>query len=178
MSRQCTDLKADRKRGAEAEEAFVKLCNEHDLAAHRFQRGRSESATLRVETDEVTAPDVSVWGDTGNSLHEVKRKYPTRRGMIGLEKYRTDALLDLAGFANVWYTILLHSDSLKAKSNLEATNQQSDSCYGAGMWLSSKIIDLMPPREKRRGASWRNGEKSQEMIYYWHVSDFVIVESP
>jgi hypothetical protein len=50
--------------------------------------------------------------------------------------------------------------------------------YDAGMWLSSKIIDLMPPREKRRGPSWRNGEKSQEMIYYWHVSDFVIVESP
>lgn len=172
MSRQCTDLKADRKRGAEAEEAFVNLCNQHDLAAHRFQRGRSESATLRVEADEVTAPDVSVWGDTGNSLHEVKRKYPTRQGMIGLEKYRTDALLDLAGFVDVWYTLLLHDDTEKAKKNLKSTD------YSSGMWVSSKITHLMPPRKTREGQSWRNGEKSIEMIYYWDISDFVIVAHP
>lgn len=178
MSRQCTNLKEDRRRGKQAELDFIRLCNRFGKASHGFQIGRGQSATIRIGGQQVIAPDVCVWSaKRGASLHEVKRKYPTADGMFGLEEYRFDALKTLDALASVWYTVLLHADSDKARHNLEEVSISSGRRYTPGMWLTASVSSLRKPSKERTGYSWRGGEKTKCNIYYWHISRFEIIHS-
>lgn len=167
--RRCQDLDDDRLKGKEAEEEFMRLCQTLGYAAHGFQHGRDNSAVIQLRGEDVIAPDVSVWGD-GNSTHEIKRKYPTYHGNIGLEEYRLESLLQLAECAEVYYTLLMHGDYDKAEE------QVCDCDLRPGDWLTCHIEDLGPPTKSRTGTTWRNGERTQAEILFWPVERWSVIE--
>ena len=176
MSRQCRDLETDRKNGANAERRFIAWCTERGYATHALQIGRSKSAAIGLEGKRLIAPDVVIWHPTrGCMLHEIKRKYPTYHGLFGLEEYRFQSLYALSGIMDVWYTIYLHADTEKAQRNIDRANKKYDMHLSAGVWLTANITNLVPPDKRKTGTSWRNSQRSEEMIYYWTPKQFTVI---
>jgi len=176
MRSHCGDVKSDRARGEEAERAFMAYCMRHERIAYPLQIGRSKSAALMIGDDRVIAPDVAVWGNRGcGSMHEIKRKYPTYNGKIGLEAYRLKSLAKVDEHVATYYTILLHDDTEKAQRYLTRTQKKYGERYKCGAWITARVRDLHPPPETRKGYSYVAGKKEEVSIHYWPVNNFDVL---
>ena len=170
----CGNVKNDRALGELWESNFCQLLPE-GCVCDLHQKDRTSSAVLRVVELEsidrgITSPDVTVyWGSSVVSHHEIKHKNPTQYGCFGLEEYRVKSLLEFMQLSgqDVYYTI--HDHAL------------SDGRYGKvndiRHWFTRSLSVLLKDVQgKCCSPSYRNGKKTDELIYYWDRSQFAALE--
>jgi hypothetical protein len=118
----------------------------------------------------IPSPDVTVWWGHGIATHhEIKHKNATTDGYFGLEEYRVNSLLEFMQKTGqeVYYTIHDHDKS----GGRHATANDIKH------WIALSLDALVKGIDKKRlSPSYRNGQKSDEMTYYWERSRFSTLE--
>lgn len=164
---QCTNITADRSKGAYWERQFCVMAADIGYVFTPMQLGKQGSIVAYAKNGSQpwrtwTLPDVTIWTAPGQH-HEIKHKSPTYDKCYGLEKYRFDRLLDFANITgqSVLYTI--HNHALNGGSD----NQLNDIKH----WFTADILKLNRTWAKAaNGKSWVNGEPKQVLIYYWDTA--------
>lgn len=160
----------DRALGEHWEREFCKLAASRGktFTPHQIGRpGQSASAYCRGDGDwsKLLLPDVTVWSAPGEH-HEIKHKEPTFDGMIGLERYRLDALVRFANTTGqrVFYTIHDWRRAGATSSHQSIANRLDD-------WYCGDIAALSRGCTKPgTSTSYINGELTENVpTWYWSV---------
>lgn len=152
MTRQCTDLDGDRRKGAKAEEEFCNLLEKYDYDTLRLQYfTKVNAASIIVNNKVIVLGDIFVISPINEVfIVEIKEKYPNKYDSYGLEEYRLKHYLDFEKITGI-PVIYAIKDT-----------------YESGRWYWNNFKELLLFKPKQfPGHSWVGGVKQRVEIYYF-----------
>jgi len=158
LSKQCTNLNEDRKKGAKAEIEFCKLLMKKGYDTLRLQYfSKEQAASINLNGNKNVLGDIFVISPNHEIfVVEVKEKYPNKFDSYGLEEYRLKHYIEFQKYLKI--------PVIYAIKDTKDSNEWYWNCFDNLMVFNPRSF---------LGDSWVNGSKQKVKIYYFKKNWFI-----